>query len=133
MSCPSRSVYVPFGSPGNARLRFLPSWGTTNGERWVNDSMLTTGTPVTVPAKLVPSSSRMTRVTAAIDEYSHPWMPPITDTRGPSLVPCRLKQGTSRPLRLSVVRTAPIEYVGAVSRLPLSEAELARLSDDALI
>ena len=45
-------MYVPSCEPGKQRFRFLPSTGTTNGERCRNDSMLTTGTAVIVPCEL---------------------------------------------------------------------------------
>ncbi len=132
MSWASFSVYVPSGSPGNVRLRFLPSAGTTNAERCVNDSMLTTGTAVMLPLSWLASSSRITRVTAAIDEYSQPWMPPISERFGPSPAPWTLKAGTSRPFRWTVVRTRVIQYGQGVFR-QLGEADLTRLDDDALI
>src|SRR3954470_4825818 len=71
--------------------------------------MLTTGTPTTVPCSSAPSSSRISRVTAAIELYSQPWIPPMTLIRG---APCPTsKQGTSSPLRVIVVRTPRIQYV----------------------
>jgi hypothetical protein len=69
---------------GKERLRFLPSAGTTNGERCVNESMLTTRTAVMRPCSCVGSSPRMTSMTAAIDEYSQPCTPPIRLRCGPS-------------------------------------------------
>src|SRR3954451_14869280 len=69
--------------------------------------MLTTGTPVTVPLTSACSSSRIRRVTAAIEEYSQPWMPPITLTFGPPSP--TLKAGTSSPARVIVVRTHEIQ------------------------
>ena len=35
--------------------------------------------------------------TAAIDEYSQPWMPPISESRGPSLAPLASNAGCSSP------------------------------------
>ena len=75
----------------------MPSAGTTNGERCLNDCMLTTGTAVIVPASSLVSSSFMNRVTAAIDEYSQPWMPPISESCGPSFAPARLEAGMLEP------------------------------------
>src|SRR3954454_6907322 len=69
--------------------------------------MLTTGTPVTVPLRSACSSSRISRVTAAIEEYSQPWMPPMTLTLGPPSP--TLKAGTSSPARVIVVRTDEVQ------------------------
>jgi DNA-directed RNA polymerase specialized sigma24 family protein len=74
----------------------------------------------------------MTFVTAAIDEYSQPWTPPIRLRLGPSCVPVSSKAGTATPLRVIVVRTRRIQYRRVVFR-PLGEPELVRLEDDALI
>jgi hypothetical protein len=46
----------------------------------------------------------MNRITAAIDEYSHPWTPAISDRRGPSRVPAASKAGCSTPLKTNVRR-----------------------------
>src|SRR5215218_3777230 len=128
MSCASRSVYVPSGSPGNARLRFLPSAGITNGDRSVNEAMLTTGTPVTVPLRSSRSSSRIRRVTAAIDEYSHPCTPPVIETFGPPLPTS--KHGWSSPLSEIAVRTT--RHYGPPMDPVLRELLLERLSTASL-
>src|SRR3954452_1096476 len=104
MSRARPSVYVPSRLPGNERLRFLPSAGTTNGERCRNDSRLTTGTAVIVPDSSPSSSSRITRMQAAIEEYSQPWMPAIRLSRGASAAPCAVKQGCGSPARVTSVR-----------------------------
>ena len=106
MSWASRSVYVPSGSPGKARLRFLPSAGTTNGERCVNDSMLTTGTRGDRARELrrveLAHDARHggdRGVLAAVD---------AADQRDPRAVLRAARPrstGRSRPLRRSVVRT----------------------------
>jgi hypothetical protein len=49
--------------------------------------MLTTGTAVIDPLRSAVSRSPMNRFTAAIDEYSQPWTPPINATCGPSCAP----------------------------------------------
>ena len=49
--------------------------------------MLTIGTAVIDPESSLVSSSFMKRVTAAIEEYSQPWTPPISATCGPSAAP----------------------------------------------
>ena len=97
-------MYVPSYEPGKLRFRFLPSSGTTNGDRRRNDCMLTTGTAVIEPASSLVSSSFMNRVTAAIDEYSQPWTPPINATCGPSLDPRASNAGCSRPPKVNVRR-----------------------------
>src|SRR3954454_9571197 len=104
MSRARPSVYVPSRLPGNERLRFLPSAGTTNGERCRNDSRETTGTAVIVPESSEVSSSRMTLVTAAIELYSQPWMPAISESRGPSVAPSASKHGCSRPASRRTLR-----------------------------
>ncbi len=78
---------MPSYEPGKLRFRFLPSTGTTNGDRCRKDSMLTTGTAVIDPLRSAVSRSLMNRFTAAIDEYSQPWTPPINATCGPSCAP----------------------------------------------
>ena len=96
---------------GSERLRFLPSSGTTNGDRRSNDCMLTTGTAVIEPASSSVSSSFMKRVTAAIEEYSQPWMPPISATCGPSCEPrasnagCSTRRAARRERRSSGARS----------------------------
>ena len=90
-------MYVPSYVPGNDRLRFLPSSGTTNGDRRSNDCMLTTGTAVIEPLSSSTRSSFMKRVTAAIEEYSQPWMPPSSATCGPSREPRASNAGCSSP------------------------------------
>ena len=94
--------------------------------------MLTTGTAVMRPRSSLGSSSRMTSMTAAIDEYSQPWTPPIRLRCGRRAAPVRSKAGTATSLRVIVVRTRRIQYGPGVFRA-LGEAELARLDDDALI
>jgi hypothetical protein len=47
----------------------------------------------------------MKRITAAIDEYSHPWTPAISESRGPSRVPAASKAGCSMPLKTNVRRS----------------------------
>jgi DNA-directed RNA polymerase specialized sigma24 family protein len=102
------------------------------GERCVNESMLTTGTAVMRPCSCVGSSPRMTSMTAAIDRYSQPCTPPIRLRCGPSWAPVRSNAGTATALSVIVMRTRRIQYGRCVFR-PLGEPELVRLDDDALI
>ena len=91
----STSLNVPSSEPGKQRLRFLPSSGTTNAVRARNEVMLTIGTAVIRPESALVSSSFMKRTTAAIDEYSPPWMPAIRHRCGPSAAPRASKHGSS--------------------------------------
>jgi hypothetical protein len=67
--------------------------------------MLTTGTAVIAPTSSFVSSWFMKRVTAAIDEYSQPWMPAISERRGPSRFPVASNAGCSTPLKTNVRRS----------------------------
>ena len=83
--------------------------------------MLTTGTAVIVPrARRVELAHDL--VTAAIEEYSQPWTPPIRLRRGPSRAPVRSKAGTATPLSVIVVRTAAFNTVPAYRKRPLPAA-----------
>ena len=99
--CASTSLNVPSAEPGKQRLRFLPSSGTTNAVRARKDVMLTIGTAVIRPESALVSSSFMKRTTAAIDEYSPPWMPAIRQRCGPSAAPRASKHGSSSPASTS--------------------------------
>ena len=59
--------------------------------------MLTIGTAVIRPASALVSSAFMKRTTAAIDEYSPPWIPPSRQRCGPSRSPAASKHGSSSP------------------------------------
>ena len=94
----SWSEYVPSGSPGKQRFRFLPSPGETNGVRLRNEATFTIGTVVTEPASAAGSRPRISSTAPLIDEYSQPWMPAITTRCGPSRAPRAWK---ARPLVLA--------------------------------
>src|SRR5579875_4190320 len=81
--------------------------------------MLTTGTAVIDPASSSVASSLMKRTTAAIEEYSQPWMPPSRATCGPSREPRASKAGCSTPARRSSGKTIVVRSttVGILSRL----------------
>ena len=57
----------------------------------------------------------MNRVTAAIDEYSHPWIPPISDTRGPSSRTLRDERRMLEPLQQLVLEHdgRPLDHVAS--------------------
>ena len=59
--------------------------------------MLTIGTAVMRPVSSPASSAFMKRTTAAIDEYSPPWIPPSRQRCGPSRAPAASKHGSSSP------------------------------------
>src|SRR5690349_3835879 len=74
--------------------------------------MLTIGTAVIEPCSSCSSKPRMTLMTAAIEEYSQPWIPPINESFGPSWAPWSSTAGTARSLRLISVRMGGIQYGG---------------------
>ena len=73
--------------------------------------MLTIGTAVIRPESALVSSSFMKRTTAAIDEYSPPWMPAIRQRCGPSAAPRASKHGSSSSASTSVLEAdrAPLD------------------------
>src|SRR3954469_7077599 len=94
--------------------------------------MLTTGTAVMRPESAAGSRPRITSMTAAIEEYSQPWTPPIRLSDGPSWAPVSSKAASATVLRVIVVRKRRIQYGPGVFRA-LGERELVGLRDDALI
>ena len=52
----------------------------------------------------------MNRVTAAIEEYSQPWMPPISDTFGPRSL---ARRDERRMLDALEVEGAPLDHVAS--------------------
>ena len=132
-----RSAAVPAASPGNERLRFLPSKGTTKGDRAQKAGRLTTGTTVIWPESSAARSSSAHSRAAAIEVYSVPCTPAITVSRGPRpAVPTTstygIASGPSPPSSTTssrtVHRTAPTTLsVGALHSVRRSE----QLGDDA--